>query len=303
MIPFNYHHLYYFYVIAQEGSIAKATGILRLAQPTISAQLKQFENFLGVQLFIRENKRLILTEEGHQVLAYAKTIFDIGQELKDRMVDLSYKGRLRVQIGITMFVPKTIVEVLLHSIFEQEPRTYIQLEKQPIAQLIQQLEDHLLDIVLTDTPFESQLDQQFHNKLIGKIPIVFCAHPKIAKHIKKFPQDLSGKPLILPAAPRQINYAIKEFFYENQVHPEIIAEIQDLETVRRLALRGHGIAPINLLTIQGAPASQKLTILNKPSQSLLFEKVYLITKRRKMANPIAQMIMKDFSIDNFIKMK
>ena len=100
MIPFNYHHLYYFYVIAKEGSISKATQQLRLAQPTLSSQLKQFENFLNVKLFIRENRNLILTEEGHRVLEYAKMIFDIGRELKDRMVDLNHKGRIRIQIGV-----------------------------------------------------------------------------------------------------------------------------------------------------------------------------------------------------------
>ena len=300
MIPFNYHHLYYFYVIAQEGSITKATDVLHLAQPTISAQLKQFENFLGVRLFLRENKRLILTEEGHQVLSYAKTIFDIGQELKDRMVDLSYKGRVRIQIGITNFVPKTIVEVLLNFILEVEPRAFIQLEKDNMDKLIQSLDDHLLDIVLTDTPFESPLGENIQNKLIGKIPIVFCAHPNLAQRIKKFPQDLNGQPLLLPAAPRQIFYTLKEFFYENNIKPEIVAEIQDLETVRRMALRGHGIAPINILTIKGAPSKQKLIILNKSAQYPLFEKVYLITKKRKMLNPLADNILKKFHLGNHV---
>lgn len=300
MIPFNYHHLYYFYVIAQEGSIAKATKILHLAQPTISAQLKQFEHFLNVQLFVRENKKLILTDEGRQVLSYAKTIFDIGQELKDRMVDLSYKGKLRMQIGITNFVPKTVVEVLLDYILKTEPTLYIQLEKDNTKKLIQDLDDHLLDMILTDTPFETSLGVDITNKFIGKIPIVFCAHPRLAKNIKKFPRDLNGQPLLLPAAPRQIFYALKEYFYENDIKPEIIGEIQDLETVRRLALRGHGIAPINILTILEAPSKQKLTILNKPSQYPLYENIYLITKKRKIPHPLTEKVIKSFNIENFI---
>lgn len=301
MIPFNYHHLYYFYVIAQEGSIAKATGILRLAQPTISAQLKQFENFLKVKLFVRENKKLILTEEGHQVLSYAKTIFDIGQELKERMVDLSCKGKLIVQIGITNFVPKTIVDVLLDYILRTAPNIYIQLEKDNMKKLTQDLDDHLLDMVLTDTPFESNLGENFHNKFLGKIPIAFCAHPFLAKKIKRFPQDLNGKPMLLPTAPRQIFYALKEYFYKINIHPEFIGEFQDLETVRRLALRGHGIAPINILTIQGAPSKQKLVILNNPSQCSLYENIYLITKKRKIPHPLTDKILKNFRIENYIK--
>ena len=297
MIPFNYHHLYYFYVIAQEGSISKATHQLHLAQPTLSTQLKQFEDFLNVQLFIRENRKLVLTEEGHRVLSYAKMIFDIGQELKDRMVDLSPKGRVRLQIGITNFVPKTIVEIMLDYILKIEPTVYIQLEKGNMEELIQNLDDHIIDIVLTDTPFETSLSSEITSKYIGKIPIIFCAHPRIAKQVKKFPEDMDGKPLILPAAPRQIAYSIKEYVYEHQVKPHIIGEIQDIEVVRRLALRGYGIAAINLLTIKEAPAKQKLEILNQNSKHTIFEKVYLITKKRKIPHPLLEKVQMNFRVD------
>ena len=98
MIPLNYHHLYYFYVIAKEGSVSKAAKTLRLAQPTLSAQLKQFESFLDKKLFERENRKLKLTEDGHRILGYAKSIFDLGQELMDHVGDLSQKGRDRKSV-------------------------------------------------------------------------------------------------------------------------------------------------------------------------------------------------------------
>ena len=64
MLPFNYHHLYYFYIIARQGSISLAARQLSLAQPTLSAQLKQFEEYLGVKLFNREKKGLSLRKKG-----------------------------------------------------------------------------------------------------------------------------------------------------------------------------------------------------------------------------------------------
>lgn len=294
MIPFNYHHLYYFYVIAQEGSISKATDQLRLAQPTLSAQLKQFESFLNTKLFIRESKRLVLTEEGHQVLSYAKLIFDIGQELKDRMVDLSHKGRSHIHIGISNFVPKTIVDLFLDFILKHDTNTYIHLEKDKMDKLIQGLHDHTIDIVLTDTPFETPLRSDIQNKFIGKIPVVFCAHPKLAKKIKNFPKDLNGLPMILPSTPRQIAHTLKEFLYEHHIEPKIIGDIQDIETVRRLALRGYGIAALNLLTIKGAPSKQKLVIINEHSKHKIYEKIYIITKKRKQTLPIVDEIIKHF---------
>jgi LysR family transcriptional activator of nhaA len=298
MIPFNYHHLYYFYVIAHEGSIAKATKQLRLAQPTLSAQLKQFEDFLNVRLFVRENRKLILTEEGHKVFSYAKLIFDIGQELKDRMVDLTHKGRPHIHVGVGNFVPKTMIDLLLDFILKNQPDTYIKLEKDKIQKLIQDLDDHAIDIVLTDTPFEKPLGKEFQNKFIGKIPIVFCSHSKFAKKIQKFPNDLNGKPLILPAMPHQIAYRIKEFLYEHHLEPKIIGEIQDIETIRRLALRGYGIAAINELTVKEAPSNKKLVILDEDYRHTIYEKMYIIAKKRKYTLPIVNLILNNFRFDS-----
>lgn len=300
MISLNYHHLYYFYVIAREGSIAKATKQLRLAQPTLSAQLKQLEDALDVKLFTRENRRLILTEEGHKVLSYATLIFDIGRELQDRIVDLKHKGRPHIHVGVSNFVPKTMIDLLLHFILQYQPDTYIQLEKDKMERLIQDLEDHTIDIVLTDTPFEKTLGKEFQNKFIGKIPIVFCAHPRLAKKIQRFPHDLTGQPLILPATPRQIAYRIKEFLYEQHVEPKIIGEIQDIETIRRLALRGYGIAAINELTVKEAPSNTRLVILDQDHRHTIYEKVYIITKKRKHTLPLVDFVLKNF---RFVDMK
>lgn len=69
MFPWmNYHHLYYFKVIAEEGSVSKAAQKLHIGQPTLSAQLKQFEESLQITLFERQHKKLILTEQGKVAL-------------------------------------------------------------------------------------------------------------------------------------------------------------------------------------------------------------------------------------------
>ena len=60
MAPLNYHHLYYFYVTATEGSIAKASKQLNLTPQTISGQIGLLENAFGFLLFDRVGKKLIL---------------------------------------------------------------------------------------------------------------------------------------------------------------------------------------------------------------------------------------------------
>ena len=79
----NYHHLRYFWTVAREGGILPASKVLKLAHPTISAQIKQLERSLGEALFDRSGRRLKLTETGHVVYGYADEIFSLGRELLD----------------------------------------------------------------------------------------------------------------------------------------------------------------------------------------------------------------------------
>ncbi|MEM7677883.1 MAG: LysR family transcriptional regulator, partial [Myxococcota bacterium] len=81
----NYHHLLYFWAVAKEGSVAKASEVLRLAQPTVSGQVKQLEHALGEQLFQRKGRNLVLTDAGELVFGYADEIFGLGRELMDSL--------------------------------------------------------------------------------------------------------------------------------------------------------------------------------------------------------------------------
>ena len=83
MEGFNYHHLHYFWVVAREGSIARASQLLKLAQPTISAQVHELEASLGQKLFARAGRGLALTEAGQKVYGFAEQIFHLGNEMVD----------------------------------------------------------------------------------------------------------------------------------------------------------------------------------------------------------------------------
>ena len=86
----NYHHLLYFWTVAKEGSIARACEKLRLAQPTISGQLRLLEDTLGEKLFVKQGRGLAMIEVGQVVYRYADEIFGLGRELQDVL-----KGRPR----------------------------------------------------------------------------------------------------------------------------------------------------------------------------------------------------------------
>jgi len=114
----NYHHLYYFKTIAEEGSVSKAAEKLRLGQPTLSAQLKQFEENLGVQLFERQHKKLVLSEQGKIAFNYAKNIFKTGNEMYEALHDRLRPAKINLQIGALDSVPKELVTLLAEAAYK-----------------------------------------------------------------------------------------------------------------------------------------------------------------------------------------
>jgi LysR family transcriptional activator of nhaA len=79
----NYRHLYYFWLVARTGSVARASRELSLTHPTVSAQIHQLEGILGERLFRRSGRGLTLTDVGQTAYRYANEIFGLGRELMD----------------------------------------------------------------------------------------------------------------------------------------------------------------------------------------------------------------------------
>ena len=296
MIPFNYHHLYYFYTIAKIGSISKASETLHVGQPALSSQLKQFENYLNLKLFLREGKKIILTEEGRYVLSYATEIFDTGRELMDGLGDRSQKGRLKIQIGVSSFIPRSVVDALLKFLFKIEPEIYISVYEDKTELMVENLKIYLLDLVLTDTPIQSVIQKEIENHLVAKIPVVFCAHSSIAKKYRELPKDLDGAPILLPTTQSQVYQSVQEYFITHKIEPKIMGEIQDIELVRRLVLAGVGVAPLNKFTVTQAPGKESLTILGKKSEYNIFDNIYLLNKKRKKQHPVILKIIDQFKL-------
>lgn len=293
MIPFNFHHLYYFYTIAKCGSVSQAAKELLLSQPALSYQLKHLEEYLHVKLFERKGRRLILTEEGHSALSYAKQIFDVGKEFADGLRDRSQKGRIRIQIGVLNSIPKTFANALLKFILSSEPTAHVQLQEDTLERMTGNLKDHFLDLILADMPVHASAEDEIHNHLIAKIPIVFCAHAALAKKFKKIPQDLNNAPMIFPTSDSRVFHSVQEYLATHKITPKIVAEIQDIELARLMAIDQLGIVPLNRLMALNTP---NLVILDQRAKHDIHESIYLIIKKRKNPHPLVEKIIHGFKL-------
>lgn len=295
MIPLNYHHLYYFLVVAQEGSIAKAKAKLMLAQPTISAQLRELEAQLGRTLFERKNQRLHLTEEGRMVLDYAQRIFGLGSEMLDAINDRPLLGRLRAQIGLVTGTPRAIAHSLVAHQFKAFPRAHLTVREGNLQFLEEELRAYRLDLIVSDQPLSGDTGTEFIARLAGRLPVVLAAAPKLAKKLRSLPRALDGVPMIMPAYPNQVYHQVLDVFARWKVTPDVVAEVQDVELARRLALEGRGVVPLNRVSLDASHPKTGLTILRTPPMGV-YEQVYLIARQRRWLNPLAERVLDHFRL-------
>jgi len=237
----NYHHLYYFWTVARAGSISKASQELRLAQPTISNQLKTLEAALGVKLLERQGRRLVLTDVGRTVLRYADDIFKTGRELQLAVKGLPTGERLRLVAGVADVIPKRVAALLLQPAVDAHPDLQLVCREGPLPQLLAALALHELDVVLADVPAGEDVKVRAFSHELGSCGVTFFAAPSLA-HIKKgFPASLDAQPILLPAEGTATRRALDAWLAGQDVHPRLAGEFDDGALMKAFGERGLGV--------------------------------------------------------------
>ena len=289
----NYHHLNYFRVIAIEGSISKAAVKLKLGQPTLSAQLKQFEDTIGIQLFERKHKKLILTESGMLALDYANEIFKIGSELLEVLHDRFIPSRPHVQFGALDSVPKHVVLAVAKAALKAGRCTVSLLEGNG-DELIREMQRHKIDLVIANFIPNIKTDLKIYTRSISKFPIYIYGSKKFNYLKKNFPNSLQDTPLILPTADSKLRLDIENFFQANKIGFDLVAETQDTALQKLMGIDGLGLIPLTRSAAQSDIDENKLFEIGKITG--VYEEVFLLSSGRKIENPISSIIMKHFKL-------
>lgn len=289
----NYHHLFYFKTIAEEGTVSKAAERLRIGQPTLSAQLRQFEDTIGVKLFERQHKRLILTEQGKVALDYSKNIFRMGSEMYEVLHDRLKPLQPSLHIGSLDSVPKQIILQLVKHAYKISP-CQITMSEGNSDQLLRELSTHRMDVMISNFLPTGTDSKGLFPKTITKKNVAFYGDPKFKYLRKGFPKSLSRQPMILPTYDSKLRYDIDHWAKVHEIELNVIAEGQDISTKKLMAIDGLGIIPTATHTVTRQVLSGELLELGQLHG--VHEELYLITAQRKIANPIAAKLMATFTI-------
>ncbi len=289
----NYHHLYYFKTIAEEGSVSKAAERLRLGQPTLSAQLKQFEDALGVVLFERQHKKLILTEQGKVAVDYARSIFKLGSEMYEVLHDRILPQRHSVSIGALDSVAKQIILQMVEKSLRSFP-CQVTLSEGKSDELLRELMNHRIDILVTNFVPTATAAQGLFHRVVSKRTVSVFAAPKFKGLRKKFPQSISGQPIILPTYDSRLRYALDHWSKAEGIRFDVIVESQDIAIKKLMAINGIGLIPTARHTVNRQVATGELVEIGEMKG--VDEELVLVTAERKITNPVAAKLMAEFSV-------
>ena len=289
----NYHHLYYFWITAKEGSITGASKKLGIGQPTISTQIKNLEGALNQDVFSREGKRLNLTETGKVVMDYANQIFTLGNELMEVIKDGNLSRRPHIQFGALDSVPKSFVQMLIHSAQEICPCTISVLEGEG-DYLFRELETHRIDLVISNYPPTIGDTREFFFRYLAKFPISIFATKKFKSLKHDFPKSLDEQPLIMPSLHSKLRHDLNHFFKTNNIFVDVLIETQDTSIQKLLAVEGMGLVPLPEFAGKELVSEGKLVKVG--TLGGVTEEFWLVSSPRKIPNPIAVTLMKNFEL-------
>jgi LysR family transcriptional activator of nhaA len=281
----NYHHLLYFWVVAKEGSIVRASEVLRLAHPTISGQIHRLEDVLGEKLFARSGRHLVLTEAGRVAFRYADEIFTLGREFVDTLKGRASGRPLRLVVGVADVLPPSLVRRFLEPAFRLgHPVRVICRADKSVEEFVAELVLHRVDVVIADGPAGPGMPVRAFSHLLGECGTTFFADRRLAaKTRRRFPRSLDGSPFLLPGAPSTVRRALESWFDSQDIRPTIVAEFDDSALAKDFGKEGMGVF--------AAPTVIETEVLRQYGVSVVGrsdavrQQFYAISVERKMKHP------------------
>lgn len=257
-ININFNHLYYFHVIASMNSLVKATKFLKVSQPTLSHQLKLFEERLGHELFDRQGRSLELNKHGKYLLEYTQNIF---HEVETMLTGFSYQLRINTdqqfRIGITPSVSKSYASRLLRPLFS-DTSIGISIDEGDIESLINRMQASEVDFILTESPSDRFLNDGLEQIEITRTQPIFVCGKKFSQKSEQIPEDLHNAPYFKYTSENQLQRQVDYFFYQMNVTPHVVGESDDINIILSATQVNHCFAVVPDIATESLIKDQRI---------------------------------------------
>lgn len=260
----NLKQLEAFVQVAEGGSFSKAARELYLTQPTISAHISSLEKELNVRLFVRNTKEVSLSDNGKDLYKYAKQMVDLQGKIEEHFGMRKDSGKHCITIAASTIPAQYLLPKVLMRFNEKYPEEQFKIKETDSAQVVTQIVDCMADVGFTGTVLEKK-----HCKYIpfykDELVIIAPNTEKYRRFQEECPNDISwlkSEHVIMreegsgtrKEAEKQLRSA-----GVNMVDLEIIASIENQETIKKSVRQGIGVSILSrLAATDEAKAGQML---------------------------------------------
>jgi LysR family transcriptional activator of nhaA len=285
---FSYRHLYYFWVVANEGGVARGAARLGVAVQTVSAQLHQLERSLGLALFKPAGRTLALTDAGQAVWRQADQIFQLGAALPALAAAAAGAAEVRLAVGVSDGLAKVVVHRLLAPV-TATPRLRLLCPEGPFEHLLAELALHRLDLVLADRPPPPNPNLRLYGHPLATSAVAWYAAPALAEAAVGFPASLGTVPVLLPTAQSALRQRLDHWFERHGLRPRIAGEFEDSALMKTFGAAGMGVFPGAALVGDAMSARYGVAMVG-PCDGVE-EHYHAIGTEKKVQHPLVQRLI------------
>lgn len=270
--------LEYVIAVAKHQNFTLAAEKCNVTQPTLSMQIQKLEDELGVKIFDRNKKSVLLTEVGAEIVNQAKNVLGESERIYD-IID-QQKGFIggTFKLGVIPTITPTLVPMFLKTFNNKYPKVLLIIEEYPTEELIYRLKNGLLDAAIAATPLEEKNIEEkplYYEPFVGYFPPSFALNEPYVT-----PDDLDVSHLLLLEDGHCFRNGVLNLCKTSKLQANNKFEIKtgNFETIVKLANEGLGVTLLPYLhTLDLKPEYQKNLVAfkdPKPSRevSLIFEK-------------------------------
>lgn len=246
----NFNHLYYFYVTAKSGGVSKGAETLRISQPSLSVQLKTFENSLDAVLFKKSGRRIVLTEQGQRLYTFATRMFDIAENLQESLHAKVKSDIQRIRIGVSSQVDSPFTADLLSPLLRDKgfsSKYIVSVSSSNDDELVANLKKQNLDLIIGTKPnYQSEIAEVMEvdlsvclfisAELIKRDKIKINPRTTVTGLLKNAPWGL-----VLASERRKLRHEADLFMQENKIKTPIVFESELVSVVARAILDSAGV--------------------------------------------------------------
>ncbi|BDR11270.1 LysR family transcriptional regulator [Comamonas thiooxydans] len=283
---FSYRHLYYFWVVAKEGGMARAAERLGMAVQTVSTQVRELERSLGYALLKPAGRGVVLTDAGLAAMRQAEQIFQLGEQLPAVVRDAVGMPTMRLIVGIADELPELAVRSLMQPVM-QEPHLRLLCLVDEFEDLLGDLALHRLDVVLADRAAPPNPNLKVYSHSLGSSPLAWYAPASLFAAARQgFPQSLAKVPVLLPTAHAAVRARLDQWFERESIKPHVIGEFEDSALLKTFGAAGMGVFPMASLVHEDLTTRYEVKRLGDCEG--VEEHFFAIGASRKVLHPLVQ---------------